>query len=239
MAHGGYLGGRLASLMPGASAVDVKLRAPTPLETPLVIDRSDEPQLRLLAGDQVCAESSPSDFKLEGVPLVTYEQAERAGNEALDWVSSRLPAEARRRFLDDLDDPDEQDRCFGCLPRSDGLSILPGRVGSLDVAAAAVRVPPDLIVDDVVPAEIVWAAVDCPSLWVSHVLSDEEEGLLGRPTFTGTLSVRVHRLPRADERIFIQVWRLGRDNRKLFGAGVLVGEEAEILAEARQTAILA
>lgn len=233
MAHGGYLGGRLAALLSDAPAAEVRLRAPTPLETPLAVERPDASSLRLLADGEPCAECRPCEFDLEIVPLVSYEDAERAGADAFQWVMDRLSAQTRRYFVE----IDEQERCFGCMPRSGGLSLLPGRVGSSDVTAVAVRVPPDLLVDNTVPAEIVWSTVDCPAMWACKLLAEDEEGL-ERPTFTGTLSVKIHRLPRAEERLFVQAWRLGQEGRKLFGAAILVRDDGEILAESRQTAIV-
>jgi hypothetical protein len=234
-AQGGYLAGRIASLMSGGPAAEVKLRAPTPLATPLVVDRSDASHIRLLVEGEVCAECTSCDFELDRTALVTYEEAEQAGAEALEWILERVSTEVRR----DFEAVDERDRCFGCLRLADGLRALPGRVGSRDVAAAAVRVPRDLVVDGVVPAEIVWAMLDCPSMWTCRLLADPEEGLLDRPAFTGTLSVKIRRLPLQDEALFVQAWRLGRERRKLFGAAVLVGADAEILAEARQTSVVA
>lgn len=65
-------------------------------------------------------------FELESVPLITYEQAERAGSAPLQWIIERVLADVRRDFESLAD----QERCFGCQRRLAGLGELPGRVGS-------------------------------------------------------------------------------------------------------------
>jgi hypothetical protein len=134
--NGGYTCGLVASLL-GASAAEVTLRVPPPLETPLGVER-DDGRVRLWDGGTLVAEGVPSGVDVQP-PVVTWAQAEAAT--------------ARYTGFDEHEFPE----CFVCGPargRGDGLRIFPGEVRPGLVAAPWVA-------REVAP-EVVWAAIDCP-----------------------------------------------------------------------------
>jgi len=60
--HGGYVSAMLATAFDGA--VEVTLRAPPPLDTPLVLERIDEGKVALRNGDQLLAEARPGSVDI-------------------------------------------------------------------------------------------------------------------------------------------------------------------------------
>ena len=85
-ANGGYTCGRVAQLV-GAEAVQVSLRKPPPLETPLEVVRDGE-RVELRAGDALVADGGPTELLLdvpEAVPRAEVAAAEEAGRE--NWTA--------------------------------------------------------------------------------------------------------------------------------------------------------
>lgn len=222
MGQGGYVGGTLAGLLANSISAEARLRLPTPLDTSLDVSRPEDGFVRALHGDAVVAECRTASFAIDVPPMVSPADAARAAH---------MPEQLGREFAE----LDESDRCFGCGPRPDGLCMHPGPVGDDGCIACSVTFPPGLAVDGVMPLEFVWAAVDCPSMWVCLLACEPDQQLRGLTT--GSLAVHVHRLPRGDEDdLFVQAWRAGVDGRKHYGDAVLVAG-SEILTEAHQTAI--
>jgi hypothetical protein len=228
MAQGGYVGGVLARMLGDDVVAEVRLSAPTPLETALDVDRPDPRSVRLLHDGALiaaCTVVEPEVLEMEVPVLVGYEAAA---------LAPELPEYMRAGAA-----VPEVDRCIGCLPRWDGLQMHPGRVPGTTSIACPVVLPADLAIDGRMPFEMVWAAVDCPSMWACWLLADAEEqaALFEGALFTGSLAVSVERLPSVDERLYVQAWRVARERRKITGCAVLVTEDGEIVARARQIAI--
>ena len=73
------------------------------------------------------------------------------------------------------------------------------------------------------PAELLWAALDCPSSFVMYM-----DGV--RPTtpyVLGRIAARIDRQPSIDATLVALSWPLGLDGRKLFAASALYdGDDA-------------
>ena len=139
--NGGYTCGRVAAYV-DAPAVEVTLRLPPPLETPLAVSREDG-RVVVRDGDAVVAEGTAATVEVEP-PSVSPEEARAAT--------------ARFTGFEEHDFP----RCFVCGPlreEGDGLRIFPGGVRPGVVAAPWVA-------REVAPA-IVWAAIDCPGAFAA------------------------------------------------------------------------
>ena len=137
--NGGYSAG-LFALAHGGDVVEVTLRLPPPLETPLELDGE-----RIVAGDAVVA----------GVRAVEL------GVSAPDPVAI---GDAIAAATPDLASPFPQ--CFVCghARGDDGLHIHAGRVADREVYAA-----PWTPRADTVGREFVWAALDCPGAYATGV----------------------------------------------------------------------
>jgi hypothetical protein len=137
--NGGYCCG-LFALAEGGDVVEVTLRLPPPLETPL--DLRDG---RIVAGDAVVAEVREAELGVGAPDHVSYGDA----------VAAATP---------DLDSPFPN--CFVCghARGPDGLHIHAGPLPDRPLYAA-----PWVVRDDTVGPEFVWAALDCPGAYATGV----------------------------------------------------------------------
>lgn len=137
--NGGYCAGRFA-LAHGGDVVQVTLRLPPPLETPLELEDG-----RILAGGQVVAEVREADLGVTAPDHVSFGDAAAAAHPDL---ASPFP------------------NCFVCgyARGDDGLHIHAGPVQERSVYAA-----PWVVRDDTVGPEFVWAALDCPGAYATGV----------------------------------------------------------------------
>ncbi len=138
--NGGYSCG-LFALARGGDEVEVTLRLPPPLETPLALGEDG----RVRAGAEVVAEVRPGEVGTGSPGPVSYEDA----------VAAQRP---------DLDSPFPQ--CFVCghARGDDALHLHAGRVPGREVHAA-----PWTVAADTVGPEFVWAALDCPGAYATGV----------------------------------------------------------------------
>jgi len=155
-ANGGYACGRVAAYV-DADAVEVTLRLPPPLETPLAVER-DGDVVSILDGDALVAEARPGSVDVEP-PEVSSAEAGAASEHSLGAEEHEFP------------------RCFVCGPLrepGDGLRILPGPVRDGVVAAPWTA-------SEVAP-EIVWAAIDCIGAFATGAVGLRGSAVLGRMT---------------------------------------------------------
>jgi hypothetical protein len=209
-ANGGYTCGLVAAHV-DASAVEVTLRAPPPLERPLAVERTVS-GVRLLDGDTVVAEAEPTDVQLALPRGVTAGEAEQA--------EAGYSGAAEHPFP----------QCFVCGPErepGDGLRLEPGPVDGDSLVATRWTPDPSLAGDDgLVRPEFVWAALDCPGAFAVE--------LIGRGTrVLGRLAARVDALPRAGEPAIVVGWPLGGEGRRQEAGTALLAGDGAVLAVAR------
>ena len=137
--NGGYSAG-LFALAHGAEVVEVTLRLPPPLETPLRLDGE-----RVLDGHRVVAEVRAAELGVSAPDPVALGDAVNAAEPDLE---SPFP------------------NCFVCgyARGDDGLHIHAGPVAGRPAYAA-----PWTPRTDTVGAEFVWAALDCPGAYATGV----------------------------------------------------------------------
>ena len=215
--NGGYVCGRIAAYVDGPAAVT--LRRPPPLETPMEIERDSEGPVRVRHGRTMIGEAAPAPSgPLEIAVTVSPAQADAAAGSA-------------RYFTDPLF-PD----CFVCgINRlaGDGLRIFPGPVTGLGLWAAPWTPDPSVAgPDGRVRAEMVWAALDCPSgiaaaeaAGLGHGPERDTAILLGRMT-----AIILADRPAAGDRCRVIAWPQRRDGRKLTAGSALLGPGGEVLA---------
>lgn len=219
--NGGITAGLLAAHIDGAA--EITLRRPSPLTTAMQVRSSGGgvglQAVVLLDRDDVVAEGTPVTLDVDAPAALSVAAATDAAAASPvvvhpDWHP--FPT------------------CFVCGPdraAGDGLRVLPGRVGSRLLFAAPVRFPADLAGGaGEVPAELLWAALDCPSSFVMYM-----DGV--RPTTAyvlGRIAARIDRQPSIDATLVALSWPLGLDGRKLFAASALYDGDA-LVAVARAT----
>jgi hypothetical protein len=213
-ANGGYVCGLIAGCLDGP--VQVTLRRPPPLDTPMTVEPIGEGSVRIHHGTTLIAEAaSVPDGPAPRIPGTVSMAEARA-------------AEGGARYFQDPAYPS----CFVCgadRRPGDGLRIFPGPVP--DRALWAAPWTPDASTGDggrSVRPEIVWAALDCPSGIAAIGAADigEDTILLGRMT------AGVAALPTAGDEYQVIAWPIGRDGRKLTAGSALLGPDGDVLAVA-------
>ena len=183
--HGGYTSARIAAFV-DADTVEVTLRLPPPLDTPMRVER-DGDGVRIFDGDRLVAEARPTELDLDLPEPVTYDDAVRL-------------AEAQP------DDPDHPfPGCFACGPardEGDGLRLRPAPVGDGRVVAPWKPFAAD--------RELVWTVLDCPGAYAVNPGGARGLSVLGR------LTARVLDVPAAGDECVVVAWLLGAEGRRLF-----------------------
>jgi hypothetical protein len=189
--NGGWTAGALAALDDADSpddrcdswpAIEVSLRRPPPLDTPLPVTVAD----------------GTTTASVDGSPVATAHRVERELAE-VEPVAPEVAAAAEASYPGLRFHPFPT--CFACgtaREPGDGLRIFPGRVGSGpggERVAATWTPHPSLhedwhtYADELARASLAstWAALDCIGGWAGdpHVVVGEGRGQDGRKTFTG------------------------------------------------------
>jgi hypothetical protein len=210
--HGGYVSGRVATLLAGPARV--RLHRPPPLGRPLLV-RRDAEGVTALDGEVVVATGAPTTVEVTPPSAVTLAEAEAAAREYPGFRDHAFP------------------RCFGCghaRRPGDGLRIFPGPVAGRELVAAPWM--PDASLGDgrgAVRPEFIWAALDCPSGWAPIVAAG------GQPMLLGELAVRVLGRVEVTEPCVVMGWALGGGGRKRLAAAALLGADGTARAVAQAT----
>jgi hypothetical protein len=123
--------------------------------------------------------------------------------------------------------------CFVCGParQGDGLRIFPGPLADRSLWAATWTPEPWLAgADGRIPAEMVWAALDCPT---GIAAGDAYRLASGTAAVLGRMTVSLAGTPKPGEECVLVAWPTGRDGRKLGAGSALLGSTGDVLAAAR------
>jgi hypothetical protein len=216
-ALGGYAAGVAACGIDGPA--EANLRALPPLERELSIERDGE-RVELRDGETVVVEVAPVDFELDLPTPLGLEEAEAASSD---------PVHDHGRHLY----PD----CFTCGPNraaGDGLRLFMGFVPDRDGILASAWTPDRSLVDEAaLPDELVWAALDCPTIWAAWLT---ESGAVNVPQgrFTVLARQRVETLGpiRLGEPAIVTAWPISREGRKHVTAAAIHASDGRLLARA-------
>ena len=201
--NGGYACGVMGRMIDGPfTAV---LRAPPPLDTPMAMIQHDGGvRLESQAGDLI-GEARPADAAaIPAPPLVPSLAAAIAASPGFPGLHRPVPPDLlllRRQGRG------------GRRPAR--LHRPAGRARRTGVVAGPWTPNPAFAdADGLMPAEVVWAALDCPGA-VSWVVSGAGGGMLG--TMTGEMIRR----PAAGETCIVLAWPIERSGRKLISGTAL------------------
>lgn len=234
-ANGGYVAGLMAEAVLSAHlrqcgplrqapqpAVQVTLRAPPPLDTPLALQVPGAALVTLRKGDTLLAEAQRAtlDVSVPRAPSLAAARAMAAHHEGFD----------------------EQvyGRCFVCgveRAEGDGLRIFSGADPNAHSTAAEHSATPGLVAAPFVPDESVcddgyarlttmWAALDCSGYYAAR--QGKEIAVLGRMTAELLAPAIV-----GEPHIAIG-FPLGRDGRKLHAGTALFDADGTLLGRSRQ-----
>lgn len=210
--NGGYVAGMLARAL-GGSNVEVTLRAPPPLDTPLRQVTKDD-RAELLSGDVLVGSACPTHFDLEVPSPPSFSQAGQAAARFSGFKHHIFPG------------------CFVCGPEraaGDGLRIFVGATGLEEAQVACNWTPDQSLADDggQLRVEHVWAALDCPGYFAVR----EQAGL----AVLGRIAVRIERIPAVGEAVIVSGWGIASDGRKHRVGTALHDCDGQMLAKAIAT----
>lgn len=205
--NGGWSAGALAAYVDAdGGAVEVTLRQPPPLDTPMEVVEDDGVMTAMHEGAPALV-AHRAALAPEGVPAVSMALAREA--------ATRYPGLEQHPFP----------TCFTCGTErepGDGLRIFPGRVDDLDgrprVAAPWVAGEADL--------RVVWAALDCAGAWAADM--EDRMMVLGRMT------AEVLGTPVAGEEHVVVGLARGGEGRKHRTATTVVDPRGAVLGRAEQ-----
>lgn len=209
--NGGYSGGLLAEALGGT--VEVTLRAPPPLETPLRVAVEGD-RASLHDGDRLIAEATRTELELAPPAAPSWAQAVDAARRYAGFHAHSFPA------------------CFACGPAravGDGLRIFPGPATTPAVVASPWE-PDDSLADAQgrIGLPVLWAALDCPGYWAfatQHFV----------PALLGRMAAHFVDEAQARRRYVIAGWMLGSEGRKHHAGTALFDTDGRCLGVARQT----
>jgi acyl-coenzyme A thioesterase PaaI-like protein len=224
--NGGYVAGAIAERLvtPPGGAVEVTLRAPIPLDTPMTIERPDAHHLRVVRGETLIAEAAHTTLDLDVPAPPTFEAALAARPQSPSFYRDVNPLIPGGTGFHPI--------CVCCgadVAADEGLHVYAAPVAGFDGVAAAWRTHPSLVgADGLLPEPIVWTALDCPGQF-AYMARGIRTGLLGR--MTG----RMLRPVRGDADLVIIGWCLEVDGRKHFAGTALYDGDGTLCAYTRQT----
>jgi hypothetical protein len=210
--NGGYTCGMVAAALEGPATVT--LRKPPPLDIPMALEAS-EGEVKLLHGDVLVAEAEAGKISVEVPEPVGYEEAAAAARSYLGLQTHPFPT------------------CFVCGPQrgeGDGLRVFPTEVAGRGLVAAPWIPDTALGNGDGVPAEFVWAALDCPGGW-SRVALDAEQGI----SVLGRLTAEILGPVPAGAPLVVVGWPLETEARKSYAGTALFDADGSLLARAHST----
>lgn len=209
VAFGGYVAGVLAKRS-GARTVRVDFRGPVPVEMPVRIAETAGGGVELGEAERPLAAARPAELQLD-VP------------DAPSWDAAAAAAERYRAAP-----PSSVVDCFGCgLRTADrGLRVHCSPVPDLGLVASA-WIPSRAFAnpDGLLPAHLVWGALDCPGLWAGRFLGTQRPGAV-----TASLTGTILRPVAAGEPYIVHAWLLSESGRKHTMGVALTTAEGELCA---------
>ncbi len=215
--NGGYSAGLLAGFV-GEPCV-ISLRLPPPLNDVLQVERRADRWVALDAQGRVVLEGYP----VTAVPASL--STAPAPTTPFPTLAQARSARQRFAFADNHPFP----TCFCCgTERSDGLSIHCGPLENGRTWACDWTVPGEWAdPDGLVPAPLIWSALDCPTAapWADP---DDDQ-----PMVLAQFAVWREHEVRAGEELVVAAWRGTADGRKHTSTSALIDSDGTVRAHAR------
>jgi hypothetical protein len=226
--NGGYVAGAIAQHLcltadQSDAAIEVTLRAPIPLDTPMSVV-ADGDGLRVVLGDVLIAEARRADLTLQVPDPPSFAEARAARDASPSFYRGVNP------LIPDGTGFHPVCVCCGAdVPPAEGLHVYAAPVpGFQGVAAAWQPHPAFADGNGLLPPAILWTALDCPGQF-AYMVDGIRTGLLGRMT------ARILREVRPDDDLVVIGWRQEIERRKHFAGTALFDGAGTLCAYARQT----
>jgi hypothetical protein len=213
--NGGYVAGLLATHVAHDGAVEVTLRAPIPVDTPMTL-APDGAGYVLRHGEALICEVRPSDLALQA-------PAPPDGAE-IDRLADAGGSDADSEFHDCL-------VCGRGRAIGDGLRVFGQRQGARSLARYMPHRAHAAADGRIAPA-FLWGTLDCPG--AVAVLEDNDP----RTALTGRMKGQVFHRPLPGEPCVVVGWKLRSEGRKLFAGTALYTRSGTLCAFAETTWIV-
>ena len=208
-ANGGYFAGLIAALSPHTQSV--RLKAPPPLDTDLLVTGTQDGRLEVRHDDTVIGEGNPATLDLHVPHPPHHHDAVEASRNYAGFGRHSFPT------------------CFVCgthRTRGDGLCIYAGEVPGNPIVAAPWT--PDASLDrgdGKVRSEFMSAALDCPGYFA---LTPGDRVML-----LAQFTVQLERPVRVNEPCIVIGWPISSNGRKHEAGTALFGGDGELCGRAR------
>ena len=230
--NGGYISGAFAGhlfALSGAptdgagDAVQVTLRAPTPLDVEMQVVGVDADHLDVKQGEVLIAQAERIELDLDVPTPPSFADAAAAAGESpalMPGLNSLVPGGLGFHPI-----------CFCCgadVDASEGLRVFAAPVEGFDGVAAAWQ-PNAAFADDqgFLPSAVVWAALDCPGQF-AFMNEGIRTGLLGRMT------AKILKPVAASDQIVVIGWCIGIEGKKHFAGTAMFNQQGECCAVSKQ-----
>jgi hypothetical protein len=226
--NGGYISGAFAGYLDDAvdgagDAVQVTLRAPTPLDAEMQVIGLDAYHLDVKQGDVLIAQAERVELSIDVPEPPSFAAAAAAVKDSL-----ALQPGLNNLVLGGLG---FHPICFCCgadVDATDGLRVFAAPVEGFDGVAAAWQ--PDASFADeegFLPSAVLWAALDCPGQF-AFMNDGIRTGLLGRMTAKILKPVAV------SDQIVVIGWCIGIEGKKHFAGTAMFNQQSECCAISKQ-----
>ena len=227
--NGGYVAGAIAECFPTEEnpapdrAIEVTLRAPTPLDRQMIVRHPEADALQLILGETLIAEARRSRLTLDVPEPPSYESTLAARPDSPSFIRNINP------LL--VDGTGFHPICFCCgadVDADEGLHVYAAPVDGFDGVAAAWN-PSETFADPngCLPERILWAVLDCPGQF-AYYADGIRTGMLGR--MTG----RILKPVQAAQNLRIIGWCLEVERSKHFAGTALFDAAGDLCGYSRQ-----
>ena len=225
--NGGYVAGVVAECFGRESsadaAVEVTLRAPTPLDREMAVLQSEDGSVQLVLGETLIAEARQTELSLEIPPPPSFADALAARSDSPSFFENINPLLPDGTGFHPI--------CFCCgadVAPDEGLHVYAAPVDGFDGVAAAWQPSAEFADrEGLLPEPILWAALDCPGQF-AYLVGGIRTGMLGR--MTG----RILRPVKVDQELTVIGWRIEVERMKHFAGTALFGESGDLCGYSRQ-----
>lgn len=226
--NGGYISGIFAGYLrphPEAlkNAVQVTLRAPTPLDEMLQIIGLDDERLEVKQGPTLIAQAEQAELSIDVPQPPSFAAAAAAVNDSPSLqpgLNSLIPSGLGFHPV-----------CFCCgadVAAAEGLRVFAAPVQGFDGVAAAWQPDPSFADESgFLPPAVVWAALDCPGQF-AFLNAGVRTGLLGRMTAKLLLPVA------ATDQIVVVGWCISVEGKKHFAGTAMFNQHGACCAVSKQ-----
>lgn len=212
--NGGYVGGAFAALLDTDSPVEVTLRSPVPLETPLDIKRGEGTVIvnGNMDKDILVAELLETELDMDVPTPPDWEEALSARPMSYSFGDQKNPLFVNREGFHPI--------CFCCGAEHDeGLQVFAAPVLNNEQVAAIWSTKEEWAEDSGnLPNEFLWTALDCPGQF-AYMANGIRTGMLGR------ITAQIFEPAKAGEEYMVTGWRIGIEGKKHFAGTALFNKD--------------